>query len=81
MAAAELLAAVDVVCRAGEGGVGHDVNGECCDVGRSDDAPDRERRTQLVAPGLESVAEERRRQRGVDEAGGDAVDANRAWRT
>ena len=36
----ELLPAVDVVGRAGEGGVGHDVNGERGDVGRSDDAPD-----------------------------------------
>ena len=37
-----------------------------------------QRRAQLVAPGLEPVAGEvRRRQRGVDEAGGDEVDANR----
>ena len=73
----ELLAAVDVVRRAGERGVGHDVNGERGDVGRSDDPPDRERGTQLVAPRLESVAEQRGRQRGVDEAGGDEVDPNR----
>ena len=33
------------------------MNGERGDVGRSDDAPDRERRAQLVAPGFESVAE------------------------
>src|SRR5882724_9886589 len=74
----ELLAAVDVVCRAGEGGVGHEVNGERRDVGGSDDPPDGERRAQLLAPGVESLGGEvRGRQRGVDEAGGDEVHANR----
>src|SRR6185295_13082879 len=73
----ELLPTVDVVRRAGERGVGHDVDGECGDIGRADDAPDRERRPQLVPALLESISEQRRGQRGVDEAGGDEVDANR----
>ena len=64
----QLLASVDVVGRAGERGVGHEVDGERGDVGRPDDAPDRERRAELLAPGVEPVAEQRRRQRGVDEA-------------
>jgi len=37
----EPLASVDVVSRAGDGGVDHEVNGEGGDVGRFDDAPDR----------------------------------------
>jgi len=37
----EPLAAVDVVGRAGDGGVGHEVNGEGGDIRRFDDAPDR----------------------------------------
>src|SRR3954462_2581370 len=74
----ELLAAVDVVGRAGEGRVGHEGNGERRDVGRSDHPADGERRAQLLAPGLESVGGEvRGRQRRVDEARGDEVDAYR----
>src|SRR3954447_20425873 len=70
----ELLAAVDVVGRAGECGVGHERNGERGDVGRSDDAADGQRRAQLLAPGFESlVGEVRSRQRGGDEAGGGAA--------
>ena len=37
----ELLSAVYVVGRSGEGGVGHDVNGECGDVARPNDPTDR----------------------------------------
>ena len=55
----QLLAAVDVVGRAGERGVGHDVDGERGDVGRADDAPDRQRRAELLASGVQVVAEER----------------------
>ncbi len=73
----ELLAAVDVVGRAGERRVGHDVHGERGDVGRSDDASDRQRRAELLAALVELVAEQRRRQRRVDEPGGDEVDADR----
>src|SRR5262245_14061461 len=56
----ELLAAVDVICRAGERGVGHDVNGEGSNVRRCDDAPDWQLRAELVPAGVELVAEERR---------------------
>jgi hypothetical protein len=53
------------------------VNGECCDVGRPDDASDRKLRPQLIAALLELISEQRCRQRRVDEAGGDEVDTNR----
>ena len=53
-----LLAAVDVVRRARECCVAHDVNGQRLDVSRSDDAPDGQRRAQLVAPLVEIVAED-----------------------
>jgi hypothetical protein len=69
----ELLAAVDVVCRARDRGIDHQVNGECGDVGRSDHPADGERRAELFAPGFESVAKQRGRQRGIDESGGDDV--------
>src|SRR2546427_3471532 len=74
LAAEELLPAVNIVGRAGEGRVGHDVYGERGDVGRSDDAPDGKRGAKLIAAVLELIAEERCRQRRVDEAGGDEVD-------
>src|SRR5206468_11988136 len=45
----ELLAAADVVRRAGERRVGHDVHGECRDVRRSDHAPDWLRRAARTA--------------------------------
>ena len=48
----ELLAAVDVVRRPGQGGVGHEVDGQRGDVGGSDDAPDRELGAELVARAL-----------------------------
>src|SRR4030088_1017258 len=38
--------------------VAHDVNGQRLDVSRSDDAPDGQRRAQLVAPLVEIVAED-----------------------
>ena len=72
----ELLPAVDVVGRAREGRVGHDVYGERGDVGRSDDAPDGKRGAKLIAAVFEFIAEERCRQRCVDEAGGDKVDSD-----
>jgi hypothetical protein len=53
------------------------VDGERGDVGGADNATDRERRPQLTPALVESVPEQRCRQRGVDEAGGDEVDANR----
>ena len=55
----------------------HEVDGERGDVRRADDAPDRERRAELLAARVELVAEERGRQRRVDEPGGDEVDPDR----
>jgi len=72
----QLLAAIDVVGRAREGGVRHEVDGECGDVGGPDNAADRQRRAELVTAFIESVAEQRRRQWCVDEAGRDEVDAD-----
>jgi Major Facilitator Superfamily len=54
----ELLAAVDVVRRAGERRVGHDVNSQRGHVGGADDAADRESRTQLVPAVLELISEQ-----------------------
>src|SRR5215472_4265099 len=70
----ELLAAVDVVGGAGNRRVRHEVNGQCGDVLRADDASDRQRRAELLAARVQLVAEERRRERSVDESGGDQVD-------
>ena len=53
------------------------MNGERSDVSGADDAADRERRPQLVAARIELISEQRRRQRGVDEARGDEVHADR----
>src|SRR5215472_6797134 len=69
----ELLAAVDVVRRARECRVAHDVNGQRGDVSRSDDAPDGQRRAELVAPLVEVVAEEGCREGSVNESCGDQV--------
>src|SRR5208282_1609947 len=73
----ELLPAVDVVRRAGQRRVDHDVHGERGDVGGFDHAPDGQRRAELVAALVEVVAEQRRGKRRVDEAGGDEVDPDR----
>src|SRR3954468_6182178 len=62
----ELLSAIDVIGRSCQGGVGHEVDRECRDVRRSHDASDRKRRAELLAPGVERVAEQRSRQRRVD---------------
>jgi hypothetical protein len=47
-----LLAGVDLEGRAGDCSVAHEVNGHCCNVGGADDTPDRQRRTELLAPSL-----------------------------
>ena len=73
----ELLAAVDVVRCACERRVDHEVDGERGDVGRADHAPDRQRRAELFAARVQLVAEDRRRQRCVDEPGRDQVHAHR----
>jgi len=70
----KLLPAVDVVGRASERRVDHNVDGERGDIGWSDHAPDGKGRSELIAAVLELIAEERCRQRCVDEAGGDEVD-------
>src|ERR1700712_5324295 len=54
----ELLPPVDVEGGAGERGVGHDVHLERGDVGRLDDAVDRQGRPELLTPGVEAVAED-----------------------
>ena len=74
LAGDELLTAVDVVGRAGESGVGHDVDGERGDVGRPNHAPDGQRGAELVAALVEVVAQQRCRQGRIDEAGRDEVD-------
>jgi len=63
----ELLPAVDIEGRAGDRRVRHEVDGQCGDVGRADDAPDRQRRAELLATRVQLVAQDRRRQRRVDE--------------
>src|SRR3954468_9288785 len=72
----ELLPAVDVVGRAGQRGVRHEVDGERGDVVGSDDATDGQRRAKFVPALVELTAEQRRRQRRVYEAGRDQVDAD-----
>jgi hypothetical protein len=54
----ELLAAVDVERGAGDRDIRHQVHGERGDVGRSDDAPDRQGAAELLAAGVELVAEQ-----------------------
>jgi hypothetical protein len=76
LAGDQLLTAVDVVGRAREGRVNHDVYGERGNIGRSDDALDGKRGAKLIAAVFELIAEERCRQRCVDEAGGDEVDSD-----
>src|SRR5690349_8159333 len=73
----ELLPAVDVVRRAGERRVGHDVQGERGDVGWFDHAADWQRRPQLLPALLQLVSEQRCRQRAVDKTGRDEVDPDR----
>ena len=74
----ELRPAVDVVARPRERRVGHEVNGERGDVGLVRRRARWQRRatpSRLASSSV--VGEGRRRQRGVDEAGGDGIDANR----
>lgn len=71
----KLLTAVDVVCRARHRLVTHDMNGERCDVGRLDDTPDRQNSPQLFTPLFKIVAQQRRRELRIDEAGRDQVHA------
>ena len=52
------------------------VDGQCGDVGRADDAPDRQRRAELLATRVQLIAQESGRQRRVDEPGRDQVHAD-----
>ena len=54
----ELLAAADVDGRAGDRGVGHEVDGQGGYIGWADDTSDRQSRAQLLAARVELVAEE-----------------------
>ena len=54
----ELLPTVDVVRRAGERRIAHDVDGKRGDVGGPDDAADRERRSQLIPALVELISEQ-----------------------
>src|SRR5271155_4916140 len=76
LAGDELLPAVNVVRRASERRVAHDVYGERGDVGRFDDAPDGKRGAKVIAAVFKFIAEERCRQRCVNEASGDEVDSD-----
>jgi len=71
----KLLAAIDVEGRAGHGRVRHEMDGERGDVGRAHDAADWQRGTQMLATRVQLIAEDRRLERRIDEAGGDQVHA------
>lgn len=55
----ELLASVDVVRCSSDRRVRHEVDSQCGDIGRTNDAPDRQRRSQLFATRVQFVAEQR----------------------
>ena len=61
----ELLAAVDVEGRAGHRGVRPEAGGQCGDVGRADDAVDRQRGTELLAALVDLIAGQRPPSGGV----------------
>ena len=61
----------------GDGGVRHQVDGEGGDVLGADDSPYGQGCAELLAPGVESVSEDRRGERRVDESRCDHVDADR----
>src|SRR5579862_1286619 len=69
----ELLAAVDVEGRTGDRGVRHEVDGQRGDVGRADDAADRQRGAELRSALVDLVAEQRGRHGRVDKACRDQV--------
>jgi len=53
-----LLPAVDVAGCARESRVGHNVDGERCHIGRSDDTPNGKRGAKLLAAVFEFIAEQ-----------------------
>src|SRR4051794_9198507 len=74
--AEQLLAAVDVEGRTGNGRVRHQVDREGSDVDGTDHATDWKRHAKLLAPRLQLLAEDRRGQRRIDETSCDQIDAN-----
>jgi hypothetical protein len=54
----ELLATIDIVGRAGDRGVGHQMDRQCCDIGRGDHAADRQRGAQVRAALLECITQQ-----------------------
>ena len=72
----ELLAAIDLERRTGDGRVRHQVDGERGDVGRADHSSDRQRRLELVASCAQPIAERGCRTRCVDEPRSDHVHAD-----
>ena len=56
LAGDELLPAIDVVSRAGEGLIDHDVDGERSDVGWTDDPPDGKSGAELIAARVDIIA-------------------------
>ena len=74
----ELLPAVDVVGRARERGVGHEMHGQRGDVGRPDDAPDRKRGAQLARGAHRADRRAATPTAAVStKPGGDQIDADR----
>ncbi len=74
----ELLAAVDIVGRARQCCVTHEVYGQLGYIDWFDDTPDRECRAELVTAFFEISAKNRGRERCVDETCCDQIDAG--WR-
>src|SRR5262249_22691820 len=72
----ELLAAVDIEGRAGDRRVGHEMNGQCGNVRRTDDSPDRQRLAEVLTASAQLLAEDRRRKRSVHESRRDEVHAD-----
>jgi len=71
-----LLPAVDIVGRAGKSRVRHNVDCKRGNVGRLENSPDGKGLSQLLATTFKVIAEQRCRQRRVDEASGDQVDTD-----
>src|SRR5579862_1792423 len=72
----QLLSAVDIVGCTGQGGVGHNVDGERRHIRRSDHAADGKRGAELGATFFELIAQQFRGQRRVHESRGDEVDSH-----
>jgi hypothetical protein len=73
----ELLPAVDVERRTRDRGVHHQIDGENGDICCPDDAPNWQRRAQLLASGVQLLPEKRGGERSLDESRRDEIHANR----